>query len=163
MSLPSGTAPVAWGDVSAAAVVHLSEVPTTDEAAKGRIVVGSLSAFCPFTPKRFYMIHGMARDEQRGHHAHKALWQAIIATAGRVEIVLDSGVAKRAFTLEHPAQCLIVPPGLWRDITSLEDGPLLFVLASEDYDESDYIRDYDSFIAFRGRRAESAGGVKDGQ
>lgn len=161
--LPSSTSSITWGDVSTATVVHLTEVPVTDEAAKGQIVVGSLAAFCPFTPKRFYMIHGMDRGEKRGHHAHKALWQAIIAMFGSVEIVLDSGTDKRAFTLEHPAQCLIVPPGLWRDITSLEEGSLLFVLASDDYDETDYIRDYASFIAFRSGSVEGGGGTKDGQ
>lgn len=161
MSVQIGHSHAAWGDVSAAYVVKLTEVATSDDTVEGRIAVGSLAAFCPFVPKRFYVIHGMAKGERRGQHAHKCLWQAMIAMSGGVEIVLDSGVAKRAVTLDHPAQCLIVPPGLWRDITSLHDGAVLFVLASEEYDESDYIRDYESFLAFRATVTEKLCGLLD--
>lgn len=119
---------------------------------QGRITVGSLAAFCPFAPKRIYMIHGMAKGEQRGQHAHRRLWQAMIATAGVVEVLLDSGAEKRSFVLDRPGLALVVPPGLWRDIVSHGEGSMLLVLASEDYDEADYIRDYEAFLAYRQER-----------
>lgn len=133
-------------------IVELPHAPDADPAVSGRIVVGELPAFCPFEPRRIYWIHGMAANERRGQHAHRTLWQAMIAMHGKVEVALDNGHENQSFVLEKPTRCLIVPPGLWRDILSLEADSLLVVLASQPYEESDYIRNYEEFLAFRGIR-----------
>lgn len=130
-----------------ARLVRLERVPHTDAAVSGRIVVADFAQALPFVPQRLYWIHGMAQGERRGFHAHRQLWQAMIAMAGEIE--LDDAECKIAHRLTDCSQCLIVPPGLWREIRSFSAGATLLVIASAGYDESDYIRDYPKFVAYR--------------
>ena len=128
---------------------RLSEIIAPDADVSGRIVVLDCAALLPFAVKRVYWIHGMRQGEQRGGHAHRALTQAVVAIAGRVSFDLDDGVTRTTHRLERPDEYLIVPPGNWRDFTALEANSTLLVLASAPYDEADYIRDYEAFLAFR--------------
>ena len=128
---------------------RFGRAPDEDPTVSGRIVVAELAQFLPFQPRRIYWIHGMAHDEHRGFHAHRRLWQAMVAMSGGVAIELDDGGAVRGLALTECDQCLIVPPGLWRVIRSLATNSILMVIASEAYDEADYIRDYDRFRTYR--------------
>ncbi len=114
----------------------------------------------PFAVRRLYWIHGMREGERRGAHGHRRLIQAMVAIGGRVHFELDDGQSRQVYLLDRPDRYLIVPPGLWRDFTALDGGTTLLVLASEPYDEADYIRDYDEFVAFRNaaRGATTGGG-----
>ena len=129
---------------------RLPEIIAPDPDVSGRIVVVQAGADLPFTPARVYWIHGMRAGEARGAHGHRRLTQAIVAVAGAVRFELDDGTARSVHVLDHPAQMLIVPPGHWRDFTALAAGTTLLVLASDPYDEQDYIRNYRDFLAFKG-------------
>jgi hypothetical protein len=127
----------------------LSEIVAPDPEVSGRIVVLDCAALLPFQVQRVYWIHGMALGEQRGGHAHRVLTQAVVAMTGRVRFELDDGFTRTPYLLERPNQYLIVPPDHWCDFTALTEGAALLVLASAPYEEADYIRDHDAFLAHR--------------
>ena len=100
--------------------------------------------------KRVYYLYDVPGGESRGAHAHKDLSQLIIAASGSFRVTLDDGNVKRSFILNRPYQGLYVKPGIWRDLEDFSSGAVCMVLASEIYQESDYIRDYQEFLEFRG-------------
>ena len=104
----------------------------------------------PFDIKRIYYLY-MVPEVARGAHAHKELQQLLIATSGSVEVIMDDGHSKKSFMLDKPWKGLLIPSGLWRDLENFSGGAVLMCLASEGYDEKDYIRDYDEFLKFKGR------------
>ena len=104
----------------------------------------------PFDIKRIYYLY-MVPEVARGAHAHKELQQLLIATSGSVEVIMDDGDSKKSFMLDKPWKGLLIPSGLWRDLENFSGGAVLMCLASEGYDEKDYIRDYDEFLKFKGR------------
>ncbi len=104
----------------------------------------------PFDIKRVYYLY-MVPEVARGAHAHKELQQLLIATSGSVEVIMDDGENKKSFMLDRPWKGLLIPSGLWRDLENFSGGAVLMCLASEGYDEKDYIRDYDEFLKFKGR------------
>ena len=102
----------------------------------------------PFEIKRIYYLY-MVPEAARGAHAHKELQQLLVATSGSVDITLDDGKEKKTFHLDRPWKGLLVVPGLWRDLDNFSGGTVLMCLASEKYDEGDYIRDYEAFLAYK--------------
>ena len=86
----------------------------------------------------------------RGHHAHKTLQQILVCIHGSCKIRLDNGSEKKTVHLERPYEGLYVGPGMWREMFDFSPDAVLMVLASEIYDEVDYIRDYDDFLRFVG-------------
>lgn len=104
----------------------------------------------PFEIKRVYYLY-LVPEVARGAHAHKELQQLLVATSGSVEIIMDDGKEKKSFMLDHPWKGLLIPSGLWRDLENFSGGAVLLCLASEKYDASDYIRDYNEFLEFKGR------------
>jgi len=105
----------------------------------------------PFPIKRVYFLYDVPSDAVRGSHAHKALHQLIIPIAGSFRVELDDGRERRDFLLSNPSQGLAVPPGYWRTLCEFSAGSAALVLASEEYDPADYIRDYDEFVAWANR------------
>lgn len=103
----------------------------------------------PFDVKRVYYLYDVPGGEERGAHAHRDLSQLIIAASGSFTVTLDDGKCKRSFFLNRPYQGLYVKPGLWRDLGDFSSGAVCMVLASEEYDADDYIRDYKDFLNFR--------------
>ena len=103
----------------------------------------------PFEVKRVFYSYDIPGGESRGAHAHRELSQLIIAASGSFRVTLDDGNVKRSYVLNRPYQALYVKPGIWRDLDDFSSGAVCMVLASEKYDPTDYIRDYDDFIAFR--------------
>ena len=87
--------------------------------------------------------------EIRGGHAHYELKQLIIAASGSFDVMIDDGNVKRTFTLNRPYQGLLISPGLWRELNNFSSGSVCLVLASMEYDEADYIRNYEEFIAYK--------------
>jgi hypothetical protein len=116
---------------------------------KGNISVVENNITVPFDVKRVYYLYDIPGGESRGAHAHKDLRQLVIAASGSFRVTLDDGNVKRSFILNRPYQALYVKPGIWRDLDDFSSGSVCMVLASEKYDEKDYIRDYDEFIKFR--------------
>ena len=117
---------------------------------KGNITVVENSKTIPFDVKRVYYLYDVPGGEARGGHAHKALYQLIIAASGSFNVTLDDGHVKRTVTLNRPCQGLYVVPGIWRELDNFSSGSVCLVLASEEYDEADYIRTYEAFQKIKG-------------
>lgn len=116
---------------------------------KGDISVVENGETLPFDVKRLYYLYDVPGGMSRGGHAHKNLSQLIVAVSGCFTVALDDGKVKRSFNLNKPYQGLLVKPGIWRDLVDFSSGSVCLVLASEKYDTSDYIKDYDDFVKFR--------------
>ena len=116
---------------------------------KGNLTVVENGVTLPFDVKRVYYLYDVPGGESRGSHAHRELEQLIVAASGSFTVTLDDGASKRSFFLNRPYQGLYVKPGLWRDLDNFSSGAVCLVLASEVYDASDYIRDYEEFLKFR--------------
>ena len=125
------------------------ELDRHHSARKGDISVVENAETVPFDTKRLYYLYDVPGGVSRGGHAHKGLWQLIIAASGCFTVTLDDGNVKRAYTLNRPYQGLLVKPGIWRELDDFSSGSVCLVLASEKYDEADYIRDYDDFLKYR--------------
>jgi dTDP-4-dehydrorhamnose 3,5-epimerase-like enzyme len=102
----------------------------------------------PFQIKRTYMIYDVPGGEIRGSHAYKVLDEVIISLSGCFDLIVDDGYQTRTFTLNRSYNAIFVPNGLWRTLQNFSTNALSLVLASTDYDEDDYIRDYNDFIRF---------------
>lgn len=116
---------------------------------KGNLTVVENNFTVPFGIKRTYYLYDVPGGESRGGHAHKGLYQLIVAASGSFTVTLDDGSVKRTFLLNRPYQGLMVVPGIWRTLDDFSSGAVCMVLASEGYTEDDYIRDYDDFIKFK--------------
>ena len=99
----------------------------------------------PFDIKRVYYLYDVPGGSDRGSHAHKNLHQFIVAMSGSFDVVLDDGKNKKIFQLNRSYYGLYVCPMMWRDLGNFSSGAVCMVLASEHYDETDYIRDYSQF------------------
>lgn len=100
----------------------------------------------PFDIKRVYYIFDTKKDVSRGFHAHKDLKQVAIALKGSCTFHLDDGVNKENIVLDNPNKGLLIEGLIWREMNDFSEDCVLLVLASEYYDENDYIRNYDDFI-----------------
>jgi hypothetical protein len=103
----------------------------------------------PFSIKRVYYLYDVPGGESRGAHGHKSLQQIIIAASGSFDVTLDDGINKKTIQLNRPNYGLHVCPGMWRDLSNFSSGAICLVLASELYDQGDYLRDYEEFIKFK--------------
>ena len=115
---------------------------------KGNLTVVENGKTLPFDVKRVYYLY-MVPEVARGAHAHKELQQLLIATSGSVDVIMDDGTNKATFHLDKPWKGLYVPAGLWRDLENFSGGAVLLCLASEHYDENDYIRNYYEFLNYK--------------
>lgn len=100
----------------------------------------------PFDIKRVYYIFDTKKGVERGFHAHKNLEQLCIAVKGSCTFVLDDGKKKKEIKLDNPNQGLYIENLIWREMKNFSSDCVLVVLASEHYDENDYIREYNKFL-----------------
>lgn len=100
----------------------------------------------PFDIKRVFYTYDIPGGEARGAHAHRTCHQFLVAASGCFEVVLDDGTNRRTVVLNRPFYGLHIPPGIWAAEQSFSSGSVCLVLASEKYDASDYIRNYDEFL-----------------
>lgn len=100
----------------------------------------------PFEIKRIYYMFDTLPNESRGFHAHTNLEQIIIAMDGACRFILDDGLRRESVLLNRPDVGLYIGPGMWREMHDFSYGCKLVVLASEHYDEKEYIRNYDDFL-----------------
>jgi len=100
----------------------------------------------PFDIKRVFYLYDVPTGNSRGAHAHRTLEQCLICLSGSFDVTLDDGFEKKLVHLNRPWECLYIPPMIWAAEVNFDPGSVCLVLASKEYDESDYYRDYDGFI-----------------
>lgn len=115
---------------------------------RGLLIAAESVKDIPFEIKRVYYITGVAPGIRRGFHAHKELRQVLFCVNGSCMIHLDDGSEQREVLLDHPNMGLCIDKTIWREMYDFSPGAVLLVFASEIYDESDYIRNYDEFIEY---------------
>jgi hypothetical protein len=115
----------------------------------GNITIVESGKSFPFHIQRIYYLYDIPSGEARGGHGHKALYQLIIAASGSFDVHIDDGTDKRVVRLSKPDYGLILVPGIWRELNDFSSGSVCLVLASNKYDESDYIRYYTDFIQYK--------------
>ena len=120
--------------------------PHGDE--RGQLVALEEFKDIPFTIKRVYYMYDTGEGVVRGHHAHKSLQQILICIHGSCKVKLDNGREQKVVPLDKPYEGLYVSNTMWREMYDFSPDAVLMVLASELYNEADYIRDYDEFIEF---------------
>ena len=119
---------------------HLLDLPTHGAAANGWLTVAEHPAL-PFIVRRVYWIHAVPAGQERGRHTHRTLEQLFVALNGTLRITVEApGFARHTFELMHADQALYVPPGSWREV-QFGAGAILLCLASQEYDEADYVRE----------------------
>jgi dTDP-4-dehydrorhamnose 3,5-epimerase-like enzyme len=100
----------------------------------------------PFSVKRVYYMFDTGKGVRRGFHAHKTLKQVAVAVRGSCRFMLDDGQEKIEIRLDHPCQGLLIESFIWREMYDFSEDCVLMVLADQLYEESDYVRDYASFL-----------------
>lgn len=116
---------------------------------KGNITVCENFVNIPFNIERIYYLYDIPGGEERGGHAHKDLQQWLVAVSGAFDVVLDDGEIKKTITLNRPYQALQIVPGIWRELNNFSSGSICLVLASQKYDEADYVRSYVDFKSLK--------------
>ena len=114
---------------------------------RGRLVAIEGLRDVPFAIARVYHVYATTPGTTRGLHAHRALNQFAVAVAGSCTMLLDDGTARVEVRLDDPATGLTMPPMVWHEMNDFSPDCVLMVLADAAYDEADYIRDYDQFLA----------------
>ena len=125
--------------------IKLIDIPIAHDV-RGSLAVVEKETI-PFSIKRVYYLFDVPTDAYRGGHAHKNLQQCIVALSGSFEVILDDGSTKKRVMLNKPNKGLLIPTGIWRELENFSSGAVCLVLASEEFEEADYIRDYDVFLA----------------
>ena len=114
--------------------------------ARGKLVAIEANKDIPFEIKRVYYMFDTLPNESRGFHAHKTLQQVIIAMDGACRFVLDDGTNREEVVLNRPDVGLYIGQNMWREMHDFSYGCKLVVLASEYFEEKEYIRTYDEFL-----------------
>ena len=102
----------------------------------------------PFDVKRVYYLFDVPSGAKRGGHAHKKLKQVILAISGSFDVVLKDGKSKEIITLNRPDKGLLIENNIWRELENFSSGSVCLVLASEEFSEDDYIRNYKDYLSF---------------
>ena len=113
---------------------------------RGQLVALEQFKDIPFEIKRVYYMYDTGENVRRGYHAHQNLEQILICIHGSCKVLLDNGFERKKVFLEKPYEGLYVPNDMWREMYDFSPDAVLLVLASEYYDENDYIRDYQQFV-----------------
>jgi dTDP-4-dehydrorhamnose 3,5-epimerase-like enzyme len=100
----------------------------------------------PFDVKRVYYLYDIPSSAVRGGHAHKSLQQILIAISGSFDVVLKDGKSVKTVLLNKPDKGLLINNNTWRELQNFSSGAVCLVIASDVFDEADYIRDYDEFL-----------------
>ena len=115
---------------------------------RGNLTVAEGADLVPFDIKRAYWVYDVPAGESRGGHAHKRLRQLVIALSGSFTVTLDNGYERKTVLLNHPWQGLLIDTDIWRTLDDFSSGAVCLVLASDHFEEDDYIYDYDDFLAY---------------
>ena len=134
------------------------ELPAISSGDKGKLSFCESKNHIPFDIKRVYYIYDIDDlDTIRGKHAHKELKQVIFCLSGSFTLKLDNGKDNIEIELNKPNEGILIKNNLWRVMKSFEKNTVIMVLASDFYDESDYIRDYDEYLKYVNNEEDSNG------
>lgn len=128
-------------DISKAQIIHLPKFLDP----RGNLSFLESENHIPFKMKRAYWIYDVPGGEYRGGHAYHELMEVIIALSGSFEVLIDDGYEEKIYPLNRSYYGLYVPKGKWRMLQNFSTNSLALILASEVYNEADYVRDYDKF------------------
>ena len=115
---------------------------------RGNLTVAQALTDVPFAIKRAYWVYDVPAGECRGGHAHKLCKEVLIALSGSFHVTVDNGEEQKTVLLNHPYQGLLIDTDVWRTLDDFSSGAVCLVLASEPFDENDYIREYDDFLRY---------------
>jgi WxcM-like, C-terminal len=126
-------------------IIHLNKIGDRN----GNITAVNNGDDIPFEVNRVFYLYDIPGGESRGAHAHKECHQFLVAASGSFEVLLDDGGTKRQVLLNRPDIGMHIPPGIWASEINFSSGSICLVLASHEYNEQDYIRDYNEFIKYK--------------
>ena len=129
-------------------------LPHGDE--KGQLVALEEFTDVPFQIRRVYYMYGTGTGVIRGCHAHKTLQQVLICIHGSCRVRLDNGKEDIVVSLDQPNEGLFIPCTMWRELFDFSSDAVVLVLASELYDKTDYIRNYDDFLVYIKEHGQAA-------
>lgn len=115
---------------------------------RGNLTVAESMKQVPFDVCRVYWTYDVPSGESRGGHAHRQCRELIIAISGSFTVTIDNVKEKQSFHLNHPWQGLLVETGVWRTLDDFSSGAVCLVLASDPFEEADYIREYDEYLEY---------------
>ena len=124
--------------------IKIIEIPKVHDE-RGNLAVIEKDVI-PFDIKRVYYLYDVPSDAFRGGHAHKELYQFLIPLSGSFDVCLKDGKNERIITLNKANKGLLIVPGIWREIDNFSSGAVCLVLASREFSERDYIRDFNEFV-----------------
>lgn len=116
---------------------------------QGNLTPLESAATIPFDIARVFYLYDIPVGSARGGHAHKHLQQAIVCVMGSFDMILDDGRDRRVMTLRRGDEALYIPSLIWGELVNFSSGAVCFTLASLPFDESDYLRRYEDFVAYR--------------
>jgi UDP-2-acetamido-3-amino-2,3-dideoxy-glucuronate N-acetyltransferase len=125
--------------------VHIIPLPEVKDL-RGALSFGETDKHLPFEVKRYFLVYDVPSKEVRGEHAHRKLHQFLVCVKGSVKVMIDDGEKRIEVSLENPKQGIHIPPMIWATQYHYSHDAVLMVLASDKYQESDYIRNYDEFL-----------------
>ena len=128
--------------------ITLTDIPTITDT-RGNLAVIERDIL-PYQVKRVYYLFDVPSDSYRGGHAHKEQLEFLIALSGSFNVTLDNGSQKKSFLLNKPNKGLLLPTGIWRELEDFSSGAVCLVLSSGEFDEGDYIRNYQDFRNLKG-------------
>lgn len=115
---------------------------------RGNLTVAQSDEDMPFDIQRVYWVYDVPAGEYRGGHAHKQCKELLVALSGSFHVTLDDGERRETYLLNHPYQGLLIDTGIWRTLDDFSSGAVCLVLASQLFEESDYIREYDEYKGY---------------
>jgi hypothetical protein len=136
----------AKGNINNCSVIELPKI--INRAGSITIVNGGDEVF--FQIERVYYLYDVPGGETRGGHAHRELYQLIVAASGSFDVIIDDAKNRKTISLNKPNFGLLLTPGIWRELENFSSGAICLVLASTKYNEADYIRDYSDFVIWNG-------------
>ncbi|HQZ65015.1 MAG TPA: WxcM-like domain-containing protein [Planctomycetaceae bacterium] len=116
---------------------------------RGHLTVAQWNQHLPFAPQRVFFIHGVPTTKVRGEHAHRKCAQVLVVLNGALQVVVDDGTHREEFRLKSADNGLFIPAGIWATQYGYTQNAVLCVFASEEYQEADYIRNYDDYLRYR--------------
>ncbi|RUT71689.1 WxcM-like domain-containing protein [Flavobacterium cupreum] len=129
--------------------IQLIEIPKIQDRRGNLSVIEGQTI--PFASTRVYYLYDVPSGSKRGGHAHKNQQEFLIALSGSFDVVLKDGKTSQTVTLNRPNLGLLIVEGIWRELQNFSSGAVCLVLASDEFDEEDYIREYKNFKLFKNR------------